>query len=151
MSMASMAHAMIKAGLVDEKTVKEQQVKEAEAGEEYEKLSDSIRACIHTKRTLRDLMDMFAATVAGRVDPARFFKRANDYVELAEINLMPKANQRMVREVIGREIDKLEAEIKPMLAKSRKMEADWNIERPGRKNNNGRQGSQRDKSHSGRA
>jgi len=130
--MVTMAQAMVKAGILKVDDVEDAMKKENDARQVYDDLSLSISALIREKRPLQDLQDLASLVGKKKYNPDAFFSRAKRYIEITKLNLEHKANQDMMQRMLQEKIDVLETKLKPMLAKSRKLESKWGFMRPGR-------------------
>lgn len=131
-SMASMAHAMVKAGLVSEQKVVDSIREQKEAEEEYIKLSDLIGKRIRDKRQLQDLQALAKDGGYSSSKANFFFNRAKPYIELVPLNLGSPVNQAMVQDMLKAKLAEIEANLKPLFTKSRKLESKWGFQRPNR-------------------
>jgi hypothetical protein len=128
-SMASMAHAMIKAGLVSEQKVVDSVREEKEAEEEYKKLSEQIVQQIRNKRQLQDLQSLARDGGSSSSKADYFFLKAKKFIELVPLNLSSKANQTMVQDMLKAKLNEIESNLKPLFTKSRKLESKWGFQR----------------------
>ena len=131
-SMASMASAMVRAGLVDVSKVETAVLEERQAQASYEKLSQDITGLIRKKKPLRDLQSLAARAGKNSTDSETFFAKAGAFIEIIPLNLASKANQNLVQKMLQEQLDGLEDKVRPLIVKSRKMEQKWGFERSGR-------------------
>ena len=127
--MSGMAQALAKAGIVKKERADKIEQDREKAHTRYEFVSRDISDTVWKKKRIIHLMVL---AKGGPGSHNNFpFDDLKNFVNIDKLNLDHKSNQFLVLDMLQKKLDEVEKELKPLFKESRKLEADWGIQRHG--------------------